>query len=200
MQKGYNMLAEILSSRIRVEIFRLLFGSDNAALHMREIERKSGFAIGTVQRELRKLVKLDLIKKTKDGNRTYYQANKENPIYQDIFNIVQKTVGLIFLLKEALSQSTEIEFAFIFGSFAAGKQNSHSDIDLMVIGNLGLRNVVSLLSGISEKTGREINPHVISKLEFINRTNLNDHFILNIIDSNRIFIMGTEDEFTKLVK
>ena len=200
MQKGYNMLAEILSSRIRVEIFRLLFGSDNASLHMRDIERKSGFAIGTVQRELRKLVKLDLIKKTKDGNRTYYQANKENPIYQDIFNIVQKTVGLIFLLKEALSQSTEIEFAFIFGSFAAGKQNSHSDIDLMVIGNLGLRNVVSLLSGISEKTGREINPHVISKLEFINRTNLNDHFILNIIDSNRIFIMGTEDEFTKLVK
>ena len=159
------MLAEILSSRIRVEIFRLLFGADNAALHMREIERKSGFAIGTVQRELRKLVKLDLIKKTKDGNRTYYQANKENPIYQDIFNIVQKTVGSIFLLKEALSQSTEIEFAFIFGSFATGKENSHSDIDLMVIGNLGLRNVVSLLSGISEKTGREINPHVFGTID-----------------------------------
>ena len=194
------MLAEILSSRIRVEIFRLLFGSDNAALHMRDIERKSGFTIGTVQRELRKLVKLDLIKKTKDGNRTYYQANKGNPIYQDIFNIVQKTVGSIFLLKEALSQSTEIEFAFIFGSFAAGKENSHSDIDLMVIGNLGLRNVVSLLSGISEKTGREINPQVISKLEFINRISLNDHFISNVINSDKTFIMGTKDEFTKLVK
>ena len=194
------MLAEILSSRIRVEIFRLLFGADNAALHMREIERKSGFTIGTVQRELHKLVKLDLIKKTKDGNRTYYQANKENPIYQDIFNIVQKTVGSIFLLKEALSQSTVIEFAFIFGSFAAGKENSHSDIDLMVIGNLGLRNVVSLLSGISEKTGREINPQVISKLEFINRISLNDHFISNVINSDKTFIMGTKDEFTKLVK
>ena len=194
------MLAEILSSRIRVEIFRLLFGADNAALHMREIERKSGFTIGTVQRELHKLVKLDLIKKTKDGNRTYYQANKGNPIYQDIFNIVQKTVGSIFLLKEALSQSTEIEFAFIFGSFAAGKENSHSDIDLMVIGNLGLRNVVSLLSGISEKTGREINPQVISKLEFINRISLNDHFISNVINSDKTFIMGTKDEFTKLVK
>ena len=194
------MLAEILSSRIRVEIFRLLFGSDNASLHMREIERKSGFTIGTVQRELRKLVKLDLIKKTKDGNRTYYQANKENPIYQDISNIVQKTVGSIFLLKEALSQSTAIEFAFIFGSFAAGKENSHSDIDLMVIGDLGLRNVVSLLSGISEKTGREINPQVISKLEFINRINLNDHFISNVINTDKIFIIGTKDEFTKLVK
>ena len=200
MQKGYNMLAEILSSRIRVEIFRLLFGSDNAALHMRDIERKSGFAIGTVQRELRKLVKLDLIKKTKDGNRTYYQANKENPIYRDIVNIVQKTVGSIFLLKEALSQSTVIEFAFIFGSFAAGRENSHSDIDLMVIGNLGLRNVVSLLSGISEKTGREINPHVWGTTELQNRVKTKDHFITNIINSKKLFIIGEEDEFRKLVR
>jgi len=36
MQKGYNMLAEILSSKVRAEIFRLLFGSDNTRLHMRE--------------------------------------------------------------------------------------------------------------------------------------------------------------------
>lgn len=194
------MLAEILSSKVRAEIFRLLFSSDNAALHMREIERKSGFTIGTVQRELSKLVKLDLIYKTKDGNRTYYRANKESPIYQDISSIVQKTVGLVFLLKEALSQSTAIEFAFIFGSLASGKQKSHSDIDLFVIGDIGLRKVVSLLNGVSDKTGREINPQVISKSEFIDRVNSNDHFISNIINSDKIFITGTKDEFAKLVK
>jgi len=194
------MLAEILSSKVRAEIFRLLFSSDNAALHMREIERKSGFTIGTVQRELNKLVKLDLIYKTKDGNRTYYRANIENPIYQDIRNIVQKTVGSVFLLKEALSQSTAIEFAFIFGSLASGNQKSHSDIDLFIIGNIGLREVVSLLYGISDKTGREINPQVISKSEFIHRVNSNDHFISNILNSDKIFITGTKDEFTKLVK
>lgn len=194
------MLAEILSSKVRAEIFRVLFSSDDAALHMREIERKSGFTIGTVQRELSKLVKLDLIYKTKDGNRTYYRANKENPIYHDITNIVQKTVGAIFLFKEALSQSTAIEFAFIFGSFASGKQKSHSDIDIFVIGDIGLREVVSLLYGISDKTGKEINPQVISKSEFINRVNSDDHFISNIINSDKIFITGTKDEFTKLVK
>ena len=199
MHKGYNMLAEILSSKVRVEIFRLLFSSENTALHMREIERKSGFSIGTVQRELKKLVELDLIIKRKDGNRTYYSANKENPIYQDICNIVQKTVGSVFLLKEALSQSTAIEFAFIFGSTASGNQKSHSDIDLFVIGDIGLREVVSLLYGVSDKTGREINPQVISRSEFIDRVNSNDHFISNIINSDKIFIIGSKDGFTKLV-
>ena len=194
------MLAEILSSKIRAEIFRLLWGSDNAVLHMREIERKSGFTIGTVQRELSKLVKLDLIYKMKDGNRTYYQANRENPIYQDIFNIVQKTVGLAQIIKKALTKTDKIEFAFIFGSIASRKENSNSDIDLMVIGNLGLRNVVSLLSGISEKTGREINPHVWGTIELENRIELKDHFITNVVNSKKLFIVGKEDEFRKLFK
>ncbi len=48
------MLAEILSSKIRAEVFRLLFGMNKTSLHMREIDRKSGFFIGTVQRELKK--------------------------------------------------------------------------------------------------------------------------------------------------
>lgn len=66
-----SSLAEILSSKIRAEIFRLLFGTNSQALHMLEIERKSGFAIGTIQGELRKLSNLDLVLKEKDGNRTY---------------------------------------------------------------------------------------------------------------------------------
>lgn len=200
MQKGYNMLSEILSSKIRAEVFRLLFGMNKASLHMREIERKSGFSIGTVQRELKKLVELDLIIKKKDGNRIYYEANKDNPLYQDICNVTQKTVGLIHILHESLIKNKEIEFAFIFGSIGAGKENSKSDIDLMVIGNLGLRNVVSLLSGISEKTGREVNPHIFWTTEFKKRIQSNDHFITNVVNSKKIFIIGQEDEFRKLVK
>jgi len=71
-----NILAEILSSKIRAEIFRILFGTRDDALHMREIERRSGFTTGTVQQELKKLHRLELIKKNRDGNRLYYQANK----------------------------------------------------------------------------------------------------------------------------
>jgi len=50
-----NILAEILSSKIRSEIFRLLFGVNGGSLHMREIERRSGLTIGTIQQELKKI-------------------------------------------------------------------------------------------------------------------------------------------------
>jgi len=56
-----SILSEILSSKVRAEIFRLLFGLNNEPLHVREIQRKSGFAIGTIQTEMKKLHKLDLV-------------------------------------------------------------------------------------------------------------------------------------------
>ena len=90
-----SLLSEILSSNIRADIFRLLFGVTDSELHMREVERRSGYAIGTIQSELKKLLRLDLVVKRKDGNRTYYKANRNHPIFSDIQRLVLKTVGLV---------------------------------------------------------------------------------------------------------
>lgn len=43
---------------------------------------------------------------------------------------------------------------------AKNKEKATSDIDIVVIGDLGMRTLTKLLSGFQEKLGREINPHV----------------------------------------
>jgi len=193
-----NILAEILSSKIRSEIFRLLFGMNGVALHMREIERRSGMTIGTIQQELKKLVRLNLIKERKDGNRLYYDANKENPLYPEIRNMVLKTVGLLQIFKEALAKEPSIEIAFIFGSVAQQNEKDKSDVDLMVIGDLGMRRLTGLLSGISARISREINPHVFTKKEFLKRKIGEDHFLNQILESPKMFIIGNEHELAEL--
>jgi DNA-binding transcriptional ArsR family regulator len=73
-------LADILSSRVRAEIFRLLFGLDEKELHLREMERQAGLSLGTIRQDLQKLLKLDLVKTRWDSNRLYYRANPaQNP-------------------------------------------------------------------------------------------------------------------------
>ena len=72
--KSMNILAEILSSKVRAEFFRILFGIESKEYHLREIQRRSDLAIGTVRQEANKLERIGLIKKRGDGNRTYYQA------------------------------------------------------------------------------------------------------------------------------
>ena len=57
--RNMNALSEILSSRTRAEIFRLLFGAIEDELHVRELQRRSGLNDRTIRQELSKLVRLD---------------------------------------------------------------------------------------------------------------------------------------------
>jgi len=193
------ILSEILSSNIRADIFRLLFGVTDSELHMREIERRSGYAIGTIQSELKKLLRLDLVIKRMDGNRTYYRANKNHPLFLDIQRLVLKTVGLVDILQNELKTSREILIAFVFGSIARQREMAESDVDLFVIGDLGLRKLVGLLSGLSDKIGREINPHVFTVKELKKRLAQKDHFITRVLKEPKIFILGNENELETMV-
>ncbi len=199
---AYNMsvLSKILSSNIRAELFRLFFGVRDQELHMREIERQTGFAIGTIQNELKKLVALDLITKRRDGNRVYFAANPDHPMYPEIHGLVLKSNGLVDFLKAAIGHVNDIRIAFVFGSVAEQREQSKSDVDIMVIGNLGLRQLTQLLSGMSEKIGREINPHVVSEKEFAKRIRVKDHFITSVFSAKKLFIVGSENDLEKLVE
>jgi len=194
-----GVLAELLSSKIRAEIFRLLFGVVyDAALHMREIERRTGFAIGTVQTELKKLQRLEIICRIKDGNRVYYRANTAHPLYPDLRNLVLKTSGLADVIRDALHNEKGIKIAFVFGSFARYEEKTDSDIDLMVVGDIGLRTLTGLLMDVSGKIGREINPHVLTEKEFLKRKKEQDHFLSQVLKSPKIFIIGAENDLAEM--
>jgi DNA-binding transcriptional ArsR family regulator len=194
-----NTLAEFLSSRSRAEILRLLFGADGRELHVRELERQSGLADATVRQELKKLTRLGVIVARQDGNRTYYRANVESPLYPDIRNLVRKTSGLTDVLREALGEA-EIQIAFVFGSVASGAEKATSDVDLMVIGAISLRQLSKRLSGLATKLGREINPHALTPAEFARRIKGREHFITSVLETPRLFVIGSEDELSRLGK
>lgn len=194
-----GILGELLSSKIRAEIFRNLFGiASDSELYMREIERRTGFAIGTVQTELKKLQRLDIISRVRDGNRVYYRANTAHPVYPEIRALVLKTSGLADVIVNALGNETDIRVAFVFGSFAREEEKASSDVDLMVVGDIGLRKLTGLLMDVSGKIGREINPHVFSEKEFIKRKKDQDHFLNQVLEAPKIFIIGTENELAEM--
>lgn len=193
-----NQLAELLSSRGRAEIFRLLFGPTRGELHVRELERRTGLSDATVRQELKKLSRLGVVEARRDGNRRYYRANDAHPLYPDIRNLVLKTSGLTDVLREALDGAGDIELAFVFGSVASNTVKAHSDIDLMVIGTIGLRQLSKRLSGLEAKLGREVNPHVLTPEEFARRARERDHFITAVLKGPRLFVVGGEDELRRL--
>ena len=186
-------LVDIVSSRVKAELLRLLFGLSPAELHLRELGRQSGLSLSTVQQELRRLTRVGLVIARKDGNRVYYRANPDHPVHRDLCALVLKTDGLAGVLQPAM-KTREVRLAFVFGSVARGDTGAGSDVDLMVIGEVGLRKLTSLLSGIASRVGREINPHVMTPEEFAKRKMDRDHFVISVLGAPKLFVKGTEHE------
>ena len=188
-----NILAQLLSSHVRAEIFRLLFNGKKMAIHLRDLQRRSLLSIGTIQKEISHLKELDLVIPERDGNRLYYTANTSHPLYKEICGLVEKTSGAAEKIKEILASIKEIECAFIFGSFAKGEEKSHSDIDLIIIGDIGQRVLSSKFKKITEQTEREINPHIYSFKSWKDKLQKKDHFIKSILKDKKVFLIGDEN-------
>jgi DNA-binding transcriptional ArsR family regulator len=186
-------LASILSSKVRAEIFRHLFGLGRAEIHLRDLARRSGLSPATVRQDVRKLQGMDLVLSRRDGNRVYYKANYAHPLYTEIHGIVVKTSGLAEVLRRRL-ESEDIRVAFVFGSVAEGTERAESDVDLCVIGTASLKDLASRLAGIDDEIAREVNPFCLTPGEYNRRVKAKDHFLTNVFNSPKLFVRGTEHD------
>jgi predicted nucleotidyltransferase len=192
-----SLLNEIFPP-VRAEAFRLLFGSGAGEFHLRELSRLSKLGLGPWQRELSKLEGLQLIQRRVDGNRRSFRANKEHPLYSELVSIVAKTGGLRDVLKSALKDMKGIRVAFVFGSLADGAGNASSDVDLMIVGDVGLRIIAPRLRHATDAIGREINPVVMSQAGFYSKMKEGDAFLKNVMAGKKLYIVGGSDELTAM--
>ena len=193
------MLNKLFSSKTRVEILKLFLFNTSNSFYQRQISSLTAQSIRGVQREVDKLNRIGIIERSIQGNRIYYKVNKKCPIVQDLKNIFFKSVGIAEALKENLKEK-EIKIAFIYGSYAKGEESLLSDIDLMVLGDISLKELSNILSKPKKELMREINYAVFSLDEFINKAMKKDHFINSVLKDKKIYIIGSKDELKGLIK
>jgi predicted nucleotidyltransferase len=182
---------------VRAEILRLLFAEEGRELHGRDLARQSGLNVKTVQDELGKLSQADLVTSRRDGNRRYFRANAGHPLFTDLRQIVLKTAGLRDVLAAALTPVEEVEVAFVFGSLAGGAGKAESDVDLLVIGEAGLRKLAGPLRAAAQVLGREINPVTMTVAEFKRGRRMNP-LLVDVLGKPKLFVKGGPDELERL--
>lgn len=186
-------LLEVLFPHVRAEVLRLLFADEGRELHLRELTRQSGLSLGTLQTEVEKLCAADLLLSRRDGNRRCFRANAAHPLFADLRQLVLKTAGLREVLADALRGVAGVEVAFVFGSLAAGAGKAGSDVDLMIIGDAGLRVLAPRLRKAAEQVGREINPVTMTAAEFA-RDRARKPFLKDALAREKLFIKGNHHE------
>ncbi len=188
-----NMLNILFGSKLRVKVLGWLMMHPDERYFVRQLTSILKEDATNVSRELAKLASSGILTSKSEGRQRYYQVNKACPIFVELRGLVLKTVGLAGVLRKAFGDQG-IRCAFVFGSIAAGTEQAGSDVDLMIIGDIGLREVSRRLAGVSDWIGREINPHALSAAEFAKRRKAKEHFVSAVIESPRIWVKGSEDD------
>ena len=191
-------ILKITNSKTRKAIFELYFARPEKKYYLRELERILNFPVQNIRRELLVLEKNGIFTREKHGNQVYYSLNTNSPIFSEIKSIVSKTIGAQGELEKALISIKGIKTAFIFGSFANGKEDSLSDIDLMIVGEIDENILVRKISKLENKLDREINYHIFSQKEFAKRVKGKDFFISGILSKPVIFLIGNDEDIPRV--
>ncbi len=195
----HQSLPSLLFPEYRRRVLGLLLLRPDEALHGREIARRTGLPAGTITRELTKLAEVGLLKRTKRGNQQVYSADTSGPIFTELASILRKTSGLADVLVQALAPAApKLRLAFVFGSVARGQETAGSDVDVMLIGDLGFREAVELLHPCQATLGREVNPKLFSTHEFTDKA-ATEPFLIDVLAKPKIFLIGNAHDLEELV-
>ena len=194
-----KQLTSFLFNKTRRGLLALFYGHPDESFYVNQILQSLNAGSGAVQRELKAMLESGLITREREGNQIYYQANDKSPIFNELRSIVTKTFGAADVIRQSLGTLTEkISVAFIFGSVATRTETRVSDIDVMIIGEADFGEVVSALSSAQKFLKREINPVVYPAAEFRQKVKNNHHFINSVLEDEKIFLIGDENELSRL--
>jgi predicted nucleotidyltransferase len=126
-----------------------------------------------------------------------YQANQQCPAFAELAGLLRKTTGAAQVLTDALAPLAP-PLALIFGSVATGTETTHSDVDLLVVSDLGFADVVRATHPAQAELGREINPVVYTAAEFQRRVQAGDPLTTEILAKPKLFLMGNDHDLSQL--
>jgi len=185
----------LFPNQYRRKVLACLLMNPEKWVHLRELARLTGASPGSLKKELDTLTAAGLLASRKIGNLTQFSANTQHPVYPELSGLIRKTTGLHDVLASALQPLGEqIDVAFVFGSVASTTETTHSDVDVMVIGDVTFGQVVNTIYDAQITLGREINPKVMTRNEWQVKQREGNTFVAELLSKPKIFVVGTADD------
>jgi predicted nucleotidyltransferase len=198
--KSDRRTIDAIMPRTRQAILAATLLQSDRAWYAADLARHLRRSRSSLQRELVELVKAGILKSRREGRMLFIQANRESPVFPELRGLLSKTAGLVDLLRDALGTFADrIQVCFVYGSVARAEETSLSDIDLMIVGQVGLREIAPSLQDAQKRISREVNPKLYTLQELVKRAAARDHFVLSVLNKPKLFVIGSQDELDHLI-
>lgn len=187
-------IADALFTTTQQRVLASIFGQPDRSFYTSELIERTGSGSGAMQRELKRLASSGIVTVRRIGNQKHYQANHDSPVFEELSNLVTKTVALVDPIRKALaSLADNIDLAILYGSVAKGTDTASSDIDILIVGDgLTLENIYSVLAPVETDLDRKISPTLYTRKEFADRRAANNPFLGRVLSGDHLTLIGDE--------
>lgn len=127
------MLESIISSRTRIKLLMKFFINSTTTSYLRDLEGEFGESSNAIRMELNRLEGAGLLNSSRKGNKKFFRANKNHPLFSDIHSILLKHTGLDHIVSKVICRLGGIDSAYLVGHFARGQDNPV--IDILIVGD-----------------------------------------------------------------
>ena len=157
---------DILGSKSKVRILRLLFLHPAREYTEREIAKHIGMSPNTVNLTLSDLRDHHVLRYKRIGKTHAYSTDKNSAIFPILRRSFKEERGLRNdLIKTIKNHSTKAISVILFGSYARGEDTSESDLDLLIITDNKKdagREITELGDELTTKFGIHLSPIIIT--------------------------------------
>lgn len=189
-----------LFPQVRQGLLAAALGQPDKWWYLSELADRLGTSPSSLQRELSSLVASGILTHRREGTRVYFKAETRSPVFRELQQLFEKTAGLIPVVRQVLEPfEAKIQCAFVYGSLARSREQATSDVDLMVVGKIGLADLSSALRKTEQRLGREVNATVYSPEEFREKAKSHDHFLTTVLKGRKHFVTGGQSDLDEIV-
>ena len=161
------------------------------ALHIRELHRRTGLGMASLQKELGRFQRLGIIEKRVQGRKVVYRLNLASERWRAMRALVRRLAAPSEILREAFTGVPGVEAAFVFGSQARGEMRPDSDVDLLLVADgPAARAVRDPLSEAEALIGRDVDVITYSAAGLRDRLRSGNHFLHRVRREPKQWVAG----------
>ncbi len=161
------MLKSLITSQTRIKLLLKFFLNPKTKGYLRQLSKEFNESTNSIRVELNKLTGAHILSSKSEGRNKIYNANISHPLFDDIRNIVLKSTGIDKVINNIINKLGSLDFAFIRGDYATGKDSGL--IDLVLVGeNLNHEEIERVKIKTEVLINRKISILVLTICEFEN--------------------------------
>jgi hypothetical protein len=148
------MIETLISSKTRIKLLLKFFLNSSSRSYLRGLETEFGDSTNAIRLELNRFEKAGMLRSYTEGNRKYFQANTDHPLFDEVHNILMKYLGFDKIIDTVIERLGEIRQVYIIGTFANGIDSPV--IDLLFTGDIDENYLVNLIRKAEALVNRKI--------------------------------------------